>query len=386
METSLGHFYQSGFTTALEGSLYVNDFSDDHPQVVELGHMKENACPESILNFILDADKLRKTQEDKLLTRCELGLPPDPHDWTVENVNAWLKWVFTTFDLVNDDDMGSKLQPFPWDGNMLAKWTADDFFHFFGPHGDLVYENFARWLNVSPESLEIQDNLFDVQKDINRLEDIKHRLLDTMVAQQPIFSQPFMKTEYGSNMSSPPLSPPMSDDFMSHDLDTSRSRSLPASEVSSTTLTCYPHAVAPGFSMVDDDIHPSSLFIEPESDGSGPPAVMRTKRRRGRPRKPKPPKQKRSQPILYKFILGHLNNPNMRDKLEWVNKQSGIFRFHSARKEEFAEMWGRYKGNREQMTYQNMARALRNYTRGKTKIMERVKRKLHYKFCPDFIQ
>ena len=89
----------------------------------------------------------------------------------------------------------------------------------------------------------------------------------------------------------------------------------------------------------------------------------------------------RTQPILYKFILSHLNGgPGSRKYLEWVDKSEGIFRFHSAQKDAFAREWGMYKRNREPMTYQNMARALRNYTKGKKKIMERVKRKLHYKF------
>ena len=41
------------------------------------------------------------------------------------------------------------------------------------------------------------------------------------------------------------------------------------------------------------------------------------------------------------------------------------------------------------MTYQNMARALRNYTTGKNgkrNIMERVKKKLHYKFVDGILQ
>ena len=91
------------------------------------------------------------------------------------------------------------------------------------------------------------------------------------------------------------------------------------------------------------------------------------------------------QPILYKFILLELDKPESRSLIEWVNKKEGVFRFHSARKEHFAVMWGKYKRNREPMTYQNMARALRNYTKGKRKIMERVKRKLHYKFCADYV-
>ena len=96
----------------------------------------------------------------------------------------------------------------------------------------------------------------------------------------------------------------------------------------------------------------------------------------------------RDQPILYKFILKHLNDMTgeSRQYVEWVNKSEGLFRFYSTKKDNFAEMWGRFKGKREHMTYQNMARALRNYTRGNRKIMVSVRKKLHYKFTPNFIQ
>ncbi|XP_071809679.1 ETS homologous factor-like [Asterias amurensis] len=371
------HFYQPGIVCASEGSLYGAEF-DDGQQECELDHVKESACPESILNFILDADKLRKTQEDKLDARFRLGVPPDPLDWTVDHVNSWVTWLTTTFDLQIFGDFRVKLYDCPLDGRTLTQWSSDDFCRLFGPNGDLIHENFRRWLNDFPESREMQDDLYGVQKDIYRLEDIKHKLINTLAGTQPL-----MQSDWGSNMSSPaPLSPPMSDDFASHDIDSSHPRCL-TNEVTSTTFNWLPLTVR-GYPRNESDVTASSLIIEPDLE-MGVSSVSRPKRKRGRPRKPKTPKQKRSQPILYKFILAHLNNPSMHHVLEWVNKQSGVFRFHSARKDDFAEMWGRYKGNREQMTYQNMARALRNYTRGKTKVMERVKRKLHYKFCQDFI-
>lgn len=47
-------------------------------------------------------------------------------------------------------------------------------------------------------------------------------------------------------------------------------------------------------------------------------------------------------------------------------------------------MWGRRKGNRKTMTYQKMARALRNYSR--TGEIHKVKRKLTYQFTEDTLK
>jgi hypothetical protein len=73
-----------------------------------------------------------------------------------------------------------------------------------------------------------------------------------------------------------------------------------------------------------------------------------------------------------------LQTPSMRSCIWWVQSCSGTFQFSSQNKERLAQLWGRRKGNRKTMTYQKMARALRNYSR--TGEICKVKRKLTYQF------
>uniref|UniRef100_A0A3Q2XBX2 Transcription factor Spi-C n=1 Tax=Hippocampus comes TaxID=109280 RepID=A0A3Q2XBX2_HIPCM len=81
---------------------------------------------------------------------------------------------------------------------------------------------------------------------------------------------------------------------------------------------------------------------------------------------------------LFQFLFEMLQTPSMRSCIWWVQSSSGTFQFSSQNKECLAEMWGRRKGNRKTMTYQKMARALRNYAR--TGEIQKVKRKLTYRF------
>nr|XP_057939767.1 transcription factor PU.1-like isoform X1 [Doryrhamphus excisus]XP_057939768.1 transcription factor PU.1-like isoform X1 [Doryrhamphus excisus]XP_057939769.1 transcription factor PU.1-like isoform X1 [Doryrhamphus excisus]XP_057939770.1 transcription factor PU.1-like isoform X1 [Doryrhamphus excisus]XP_057939771.1 transcription factor PU.1-like isoform X1 [Doryrhamphus excisus] len=81
---------------------------------------------------------------------------------------------------------------------------------------------------------------------------------------------------------------------------------------------------------------------------------------------------------LFQFLFEMLQTPLMRSCIWWVQSSSGTFQFSSQNKEHLAEIWGRRKGNRKTMTYQKMARALRNYSR--TGEIQKVKRKLTYRF------
>ncbi|TKS73562.1 Transcription factor PU.1 [Collichthys lucidus] len=81
---------------------------------------------------------------------------------------------------------------------------------------------------------------------------------------------------------------------------------------------------------------------------------------------------------LYQFLLDLLRNGDMSDSIWWVDQDKGIFQFSTKHKEALASHWGTQKGNRKQMTYQKMARALRNY--GKTGEIKKVKKKLTYQF------
>lgn len=68
----------------------------------------------------------------------------------------------------------------------------------------------------------------------------------------------------------------------------------------------------------------------------------------------------------------------MRECVWWVEPGAGVFQFSSKHKELLARRWGQQKGNRKRMTYQKLARALRNYA--KTGEIRKVKRKLTYQF------
>ncbi|CAL1606255.1 unnamed protein product [Knipowitschia caucasica] len=81
---------------------------------------------------------------------------------------------------------------------------------------------------------------------------------------------------------------------------------------------------------------------------------------------------------LFQFLFEMLQTPSMHSCIWWVQSSSGTFQFSSQNKERLAQLWGRRKGNRKTMTYQKMARALRNYSR--TGEIQKVKRKLTYRF------
>uniref|UniRef100_A0A9L0K9U7 ETS domain-containing protein n=1 Tax=Equus asinus TaxID=9793 RepID=A0A9L0K9U7_EQUAS len=87
---------------------------------------------------------------------------------------------------------------------------------------------------------------------------------------------------------------------------------------------------------------------------------------------------------LYQFLLGLLTRGDMRECVWWVEPGAGVFQFSSKHKELLARRWGQQqKGNRKRMTYQKLARALRNYA--KTGEIRKVKRKLTYQFNSDLL-
>ncbi|XP_051548035.1 transcription factor PU.1a [Myxocyprinus asiaticus] len=87
---------------------------------------------------------------------------------------------------------------------------------------------------------------------------------------------------------------------------------------------------------------------------------------------------------LYQFLLDLLQDGDMRDCIWWVDRERGVFQFSSKHKETLASRWGQQKGNRKRMTYQKMARALRNY--GKTGEVKKVKKKLTYQFSSEVLR
>lgn len=87
---------------------------------------------------------------------------------------------------------------------------------------------------------------------------------------------------------------------------------------------------------------------------------------------------------LFEYLYESLCNPEMACCIQWVDKSKGIFQFISKNKEKLAQLWGKRKGNRKTMTYQKMARALRNY--GRTGEITKIRRKLTYQFNEAILQ
>ncbi|KAM5171975.1 transcription factor Spi-C [Mantella aurantiaca] len=95
-------------------------------------------------------------------------------------------------------------------------------------------------------------------------------------------------------------------------------------------------------------------------------------------------KEGRKKLRLFEYLYNALCDPNMISCIQWVDETNGIFQFVSKNKEKLAELWGKKKGNRKIMTYQKMARALRNYSR--TGEIIKIRRKLTYQFSKLVLQ
>ncbi|XP_790907.3 ETS-related transcription factor Elf-3 [Strongylocentrotus purpuratus] len=386
-----------------------------------------------VIYKMMEREKTQQLHREKIETCHLYELPIDPWKWTSTEVTKWATWFMRKTNPTTAQDVTTTFENSPITGESLAHFSETELKQYFGELSSQAHECLRLWLEgMSPRGYDIQRHLLDLERSKQTM---LEQLIDVMNHNDSI--SPASEVENPSVTLTPPhsdydvpLSSSSDDAFRNVIVQHIKPEytAFPFSEhcmseyqnhYNITPLKCPEppyHQTQPDMSgsggifgpetigpdgMVPDNLgpfidkeykldiesddEPGKLFTVKEEIHIEPPPI---KRKRGRPRKPRFPKQKRDQPILYKFILKHLNNPSgdSGKYLNWVNKPEGLFRFYSARKDEFAEMWGRFKGKREHMTYQNMARALRNYTRGNRKIMTSVRKKLHYKFTPLFIQ
>ncbi|KAM6925617.1 uncharacterized protein FYW49_005768 [Xenentodon cancila] len=127
---------------------------------------------------------------------------------------------------------------------------------------------------------------------------------------------------------------------------------------------------------IDSDSQSSSSQYQDYQDSPSPPSDRGDGNERNS--SPLAPLSGKRKERLFQFLFEMLQTPSMRSCIWWVQSSSGTFQFSSKNKESLAQLWGRRKGNRKTMTYQKMARALRNYSR--TGEIHKVKRKLTYRF------
>ncbi|KAI4903185.1 hypothetical protein NFI96_014958 [Prochilodus magdalenae] len=167
----------------------------------------------------------------------------------------------------------------------------------------------------------------------------------------------------------------------SHFLDPSLGHPLALSPPQMTYLprpsVCYPHSVQPSphlRSSDDDDPGSRSPPLEVSDEECMRDHISSTTGiEHGNKKKIR----------LYQFLLDLLRNGDMKESIWWVDREKGTFQFSSKHKEALAHRWGVQKGNRKKMTYQKMARALRNY--GKTGEVKKIKKKLTYQFSGEVL-
>ncbi|XP_023672597.2 transcription factor Spi-C isoform X1 [Paramormyrops kingsleyae] len=149
---------------------------------------------------------------------------------------------------------------------------------------------------------------------------------------------------------------------------------------------CYPHnpgPSAPGhaYDWGEQPPQPWGITLQETSNSSSTPCEVPQiypvfpSQRNGKGRK---------KLRLYEYLHEALHDASMADSIQWADRSNGTFHFVSKNKERLAESWGKRKGNRKTMTYQKMARALRNYSR--TGEIVKIRRKLTYQFNPLILQ
>ncbi|XP_077994568.1 transcriptional regulator Erg-like [Glandiceps talaboti] len=356
---------------------------------------------------IVDREMNTQTKSDKWRVYSQYGVPPDPHTWSIEETASWFLWLSDSCSLRNT--FSSEVLRCGVDGPRLCMMTKQDFHNVFyecGDNPDVAFHHLQCWKTVppftpsddpDPELLKCAIQKLSTSRfprihldcDENRINQVFPKAVTDLDRHQRYYQHiyPGDNSTYinGSSDCFYDNTYCMEDIkpfTMAHQLD------IP---LDSTQV--------PRIKM-EADYEPEEL-VESESDFSddhgetvdnlmspaSPMALHEVPlKRRGRPPKPRtfqPKKQKKRHPILWKFLLDSLNDPAMSECLTWVNKEDGLFRFVSNNKEDIARKWGESKGNRKLMTYQKMARALRDY--GKKGIIRKHRRRLHYIFFPKYI-
>ncbi|XP_061617645.1 transcription factor Spi-C isoform X2 [Phyllopteryx taeniolatus] len=154
-------------------------------------------------------------------------------------------------------------------------------------------------------------------------------------------------------------------------------------QVSYCLLCPHPDVPAPVYDWHDTSAQQQQTWchVSPEvSSKQSEPAHLYSSQRLAPPQRSNRGRKKLR---LYEYLHEALHDPDMGDSIQWSDSESGTFHFVSKNKERLAETWGQRKGNRKTMTYQKMARALRNYSR--TGEIIKVRRKLTYQFNPDVL-
>nr|XP_006823952.1 PREDICTED: uncharacterized protein LOC102808780 [Saccoglossus kowalevskii] len=337
-----------------------------------------------------------QTQQDKWKVFQETGIPPDPNTWSVEHTATWIRWLNDVCCLENT--FSNVVTTLGIDGATICSMTEQEFsrkFYHHGDNADVTFRHLQFWKTVPPFQIEERPNITPIELKKMRKSRGKHRskkadppdcnlndLNSTRVGStQENFDMPGIKATESTISTQDEQLRPIDMSLSSRkktDLKISPIKSDPVSQ--ETAVNIIPTGIVNFYNSVPGTDTPAM-------NEDAPDLSTLLKRKRGRPPKQKPAtnfeiKQK-THPILWKFLLEMLDNPDMVHCVQWVNREEGLFKFDSGQKEFIAVKWGERKGN-TRMTYPKMARALRHY--GKVGILMGNRRRLHYKFSPTYMK
>ncbi|XP_070558896.1 transcriptional regulator ERG-like [Ptychodera flava] len=349
-----------------------------------------------------------QTKGDKWRLNLELGVPPDPCIWTVKETATWLNWISGSPGMYNP--LGNVVVESAIDGKKLCQMTEQEFGNLFGKHDhrfQMYYRHLQYWKTVPPFTPSDECNvslmgsaaqmmysarLQKIDQDINNSQ-MNHVFTTSgdFCTQSKLFVNNNNEQSYFNDFSD------ISEYLYENLLQVEDTRPVHSMSQYGKMSHCNDSIVNDFKMAADNRIDESPPTVSGSNQQRQSESCNQTHyqkstvteppvRKRGRPPKPKQfdkPKVKKCHPILWRFLLENLNDPKMSDCLTWVNKKNGIFKFESSRKEDIARKWGEQKGNRKLMTYQKMARALRDYS--KKEIIRKHRRRLHYVFLPKYI-
>lgn len=352
----------------METTSLLNLLNSPDPYIQDSLNQNDVGLPTGVFPNLTDLDVYQIPLEDPQSISKDLQIPVDPHLWDTSQVLRWIEWTLTQ---TNSDELEicrikEQLLLQSIKGDHLTKWSAFEYDNMFNYRSEYLRQQMTNWLQALQTSdfflgpaqpgYDIEYNWSTWSNDPGMYQQPFHNVTNNMVTAQGDFTVNYDTFGDYQPIAHPNQRVPEYPPYTWNREDDNSSFPITREPINSGSSDA-------GESSSDEEDFVQD-YVPTKSTGT-----------------------KRRHPILYKFILEHLNDPSTsRGYVEWVNKSEGLFRFNSRRKDKFAEMWSKAKGKKQPMTYQNMARALRNYTRPNKRIMERVPKKLHYKFVPEFIE
>ncbi|CAH1257010.1 SPIC [Branchiostoma lanceolatum] len=322
------------------------------------------------LDSVLDTCLTDLNRSKKRDMCCILSLSDDVASWTPQNVHDWLEWAGKEHGLPQEE-LAQALTNFDnqqLTGLELCSLSLESFCLLFprDSGGDIVYGLLQDWKDDLTETFTTAPPYapptFPADPDQTHPEII---IGNPMLSGQVQWSAPSgyclnstdPRQRYGSvgTCSTGTISP----------------------DVSSSTDGCCSQTVKIEISDTEEDDEIDLNYLRSKGWRNPVPTTSR----------PGYPKKRRSggQPILWLFLHDCLAKPEeWSHAIKWINRKEGIFQFSSEHKEKVAIKWGEIKGNRCTMSYQKMARSLRNYSNNNF-VMKKVRRKLQYQFLPQWI-